>query len=96
MLGAARSPDKANPPLIVDADTVLARAAAAQGFQPIARRRGKVRQAFGGMQLPQLALRDALHVLGQAARKPAMEKPLGIPVSEGTDHRGLIYAMRSV
>jgi hypothetical protein len=38
----ALSPDKANSPLIVDADRVLALAFAAQGFQPIAGRYLKV------------------------------------------------------
>src|SRR5437868_1414121 len=43
--GRTFRPFEANPPLIIDADAVLARPAAFKGFQPIAADRGKVFQA---------------------------------------------------
>jgi hypothetical protein len=48
-------PHKTNPPLVVDADAVLADAIPRQGFQPIAGRNTQAVQVRRGMQLQQRA-----------------------------------------
>jgi hypothetical protein len=47
VLGAAVTPTKANPPLLVDADRVLSGPIAPECFKPIAGRRTKVIQIAG-------------------------------------------------
>jgi hypothetical protein len=42
------------------------------------------------MQLPQLALRNALKIGPDASGKAAMKQRFGIPISEGADHRAYI------
>lgn len=53
VLGAAILPDKAYPPLIVDADTVLALPAAPQRFEAIAGRHFEIVQFTGGIEIAQ-------------------------------------------
>jgi hypothetical protein len=48
-------PDKTNSPLIVDANTVLARPISVQRFHSISRRRAKVIQSPGSEEVEQLA-----------------------------------------
>jgi hypothetical protein len=56
IVGIAIAPDKADAPLVVDADTVLPFAIASQRFQVIARRRPQIAKFGGDIQLPQLSL----------------------------------------
>jgi hypothetical protein len=83
-------PDETDAPLIVDPNTVLAGTIAPQCLQPIAWRSRQVAQRLGIMQLPQLALCDALKVCPDASGKAAMKQRFGIPISEGADHRAYI------
>src|SRR5208337_1475199 len=83
-------PDEADAPLVVDPDTVLPRTIASQYLQAVARRSCQVAQCLGVVQLPQLALRDALKVCPDASGEAAVKKCLGVPISEGADHRGYI------
>jgi hypothetical protein len=75
-------PAKANPPLVVDADTVLPLAVAFQGFKVIAGRDAQVFEASGGMHLVELARSQQGDLLRDAPDEPAVEDRLGILVFE--------------
>jgi len=94
-IGAAVSPDKANAPLIVYPNTVLASPVLFQRLQVVAWRRLEIAEFFGLMYLPQFALRDPLDIGWQSAGKMPMEKPLGIIVEEASDHGRTIPAIRT-
>lgn len=64
LLRIALVPDKADTPPVVDTDAVLPGSIAAQRLQPIARRGCQVAQLPRLMDLPQLALRNSLHIVG--------------------------------
>jgi hypothetical protein len=55
VLGSAACPPKADSPLVVDPDAVLALAVAPQGFQSIARRDPQVIEATGDLELAKFA-----------------------------------------
>lgn len=59
------NPDKADTPLVVDANAALACAAAFQCFQSIARRHAQTVETNGGMELEQLSQRSRLDVRGK-------------------------------
>src|SRR5229473_968064 len=56
----AARPLEANPPLIVNADAVLALAIADQGFEAIAGQSGNVSERCGGLETVELQARGAL------------------------------------
>jgi hypothetical protein len=82
-------PHKANPPLVIDTDTVLARAVSFQSMEPVASGRQQVRQSFGRLQHQHFAPRRLPDV-----RKPwdrlVMEKSLRIGTFEGLNHTSRI------
>ena len=53
------APPKADTPLIIDSDTVLSCSITAQMLEPVARRNPKILQTTRGVNLPQLAQRNA-------------------------------------
>ena len=67
---------------------MLPSSVAPQSFQPVAGRCCEVGERAGGMELTQLALRDALHVMRQPFCETAEENSLAVPISERDDHRG--------
>jgi hypothetical protein len=67
LLRIATAPDEANPPLIINADAVLAGAVTFQGFQPITRRRKQIGQCPRPVQVFQLAPGGVLNVRRQLA-----------------------------
>jgi len=82
VLDTVLMPFKADPPLPVDADGVLAIAVPAQRFQAVSRRDAKIRQRFGKMQHDQLARGQPLNVLGKLSGKAAMENLFGLAAFE--------------
>jgi hypothetical protein len=58
-MGIAVSPDKANPPLVVDADRMLSQPSGLQRFKTIAGRDAEIVEASSVVQETQLAQRDA-------------------------------------
>jgi hypothetical protein len=56
IVGIAIAPDKADAPLVVDANAVLPFPITSQRFQVIARRRPQIAKFRGDVQLPQLSL----------------------------------------
>lgn len=79
-------PDEAYAPLIVDADAVLAFAAALQRFKPVGGRYAQVFQSPRIVQHPEFAAGDRLDVAGQALRDLAGPDLFGFPVVETPDH----------
>jgi hypothetical protein len=57
-MGVAILPFEADPPLVINPDTVLPKAIAHQGFEMIARYGGQIRQRSGGVQVIELPLRN--------------------------------------
>lgn len=81
-------PHEAQPPLVVDADAVLALAVAAQRFQPVAGRAAQEVQSLRRVQLRQLALGHAVDV-GEAAGLAAGEQALRVRTLEREGRHGL-------
>src|ERR1017187_6608940 len=69
-------PAEANAPLVVDADAVLSRAIAFQGFQAVAGRQGQITQFAGAIKLRELPQGHALNLRRQAVVTPPLPQPL--------------------
>ena len=79
-------PAKADSPLVVDANTVLAGAIAGQLFQAIAWRRPQVFQILGGINQPQFAQHETME-LGREMPDPLpAEKPFRVTITETVNH----------
>lgn len=89
-------PAKADPPLIIDADAVLALAVAFEGFEPVAGRNLEILQPSDLMQKQELATGDSFN--GPEPRHVLIVKQGFRPaVVEGADHRQIdYYAMRNM
>ena len=83
-------PTKADAELVIDPDAVLARSAAGELFQPVAGRNAKVVEADCSIELPEFSEGHALNVGSDFPCRKAMKKPLGVLVSEASDHRLII------
>ena len=81
----AVAPDKTQPPLIVNADAVLAEPITLQRLQVIARRHAQKIQCRGGMQLHQLSQCDAFNRL-EPFHTLTLEQGLRIRAFERLDH----------
>ena len=90
IIGVAVSPCKANTPLIVDANTVLAFPVAFKSPQTIAWRRRQVSKFRRDIKLTELALRDALEGSKSLDAPPIMEM-LRLFRSKGLKHTMSIY-----
>jgi hypothetical protein len=78
-------PAEAEPPLVVDANAMLALAASFQGFETIAGRAVHVTQDFGAVQLAQLPLRNPFN--GTETRHSfAPVKALRLFTAKRSDH----------
>ena len=86
IMGIAISPNEADAPLIVDADAVLSRAIAFQGFQAVAGRQGQVAQFARANKLRELPQGHALNLRRQAVVAPPLPQPLCFPTSEVGNH----------
>jgi hypothetical protein len=84
--GMTVSPLKADPPLIVDANTVLAGTVATQPFQAIGRRHAQILQRLRPAKHTQLAQGNLLNVGWQPARPLPVEDLLCFCVPETLDH----------
>jgi hypothetical protein len=73
LLGSAIAPDKANSPLVVDADAVLSGPPSLQRFEAISRRSRQVCQLFRIVDLPQPTLCNPLDTGAQSPRETALE-----------------------
>ena len=62
VFGVATFPDEADPPLIVDTNTMLTGPVPSQGFKTISRRDTQVKNRLGSMQHHQFPKGNSLHV----------------------------------
>ena len=83
-------PNEANPPLVIDADAVLAGPVAFQGFQPVARRRKQIAQHPRPVQILQLAPRGVLNIRRQLAGAFAPEDALRLAARESRNHKSML------
>ena len=87
----AAFPFETNPPLVVDSDTVLSFSVALQFFEAIRRRDSQVVNVDRIIDHPQFAQRHLLNVGWQFARSLASIDLLCFGISEGFDHRCIIW-----
>jgi hypothetical protein len=80
------TPDKADAPLVVDADAVLPGAVAFQSFKPISGRNARILKIHGIVQKFQLPHASALNNLRQPNGFNPVEKVFGSGVFETPDH----------
>jgi hypothetical protein len=85
IIGIPVAPDKADAPLIIDANTVLPFSLAFERFQVISRGRGEVTKLGGNIQLPELPLCHPLESSKPPDALPRM-KLFRISRPEGLDH----------
>jgi hypothetical protein len=85
VVGVPLAPDEAEPPLVVDSDAVLFLSVAVQCLQAISRRRNKVSQFRGAVQLPELPPRDMLNSLKTSTWLPIVKSP-GFGRAERLNH----------
>jgi hypothetical protein len=80
------APAEANAPLVVDADAMLPRSIAFQGFQAVAGRQGQIAQFARAINLRELPQGHALNLRRQAVVTPPLPQPLCFPASEVGNH----------
>jgi hypothetical protein len=96
----AVAPDEANPPLVIDANAVLADAAALQGFQPVARRRQQIAQCPRPVQVFQFSPGGILNVRRQLAGAFSPKDSFRLTAREAgyhqtiIPHRGIMSSLR--
>ena len=76
------APPEADTPLIVDSDTVLARAITTQTLEPVARRNPEVLQTARSINLTQLAQRDASDAWVEGRNRLPRKQPLSLTIPE--------------
>jgi hypothetical protein len=86
LVGISCSPAKTDPPLIIDANTVLAGAIASELLKAIARRNSEVLQRLGRIYCHQLAQHRALQFGGIATDGSTLEERFSVPIGEASDH----------
>jgi hypothetical protein len=85
--GVGSDPAKADPPLIVDADTVLTEAICRELLQVVGRRNSEVREVCGSVQHDKLAKCDSKEIRRELANLLSTEQPFGVGVAETADHQ---------
>jgi hypothetical protein len=78
-------PPKANSPLIVDTDGILALTLASERLQTIPGRAAKVRHSRGGVDHVKFTQRDFSYI-GKRPGPAGIEKPLGLRILEALYH----------
>jgi hypothetical protein len=87
------SPDKADSPLIVDANAVLTFAVTFQAFKAVTRWRTQKHQGLGGIQLSELALGDSGERPEPAGALATIKRQCVFAL-ERLDHGAVYYARR--
>jgi hypothetical protein len=87
------APDKADSPLVVDSNAMLARAITFQGFQPIRRGDSQVSKPLCSIEHTQLPTGDRLDLNRQAARYLAVPDAFCFLLAERLDHFGSITSL---
>ena len=76
------APLEADTPLIIDSDTVLPRTITTQTLKPVARRNPKILQTTRGVNLTQLAQRDASDAWIEGRNRLPRKQPLSLTIPE--------------
>jgi hypothetical protein len=92
VVGITVTPDKTKTPLIVNPDTMLPLAFAAQSFKMVPRRRGQIAQFRSAVQLKQFPASDPLHRSKPPTRLPLV-KPLGFRATKRPDHFFIVFRL---
>src|SRR6266542_6079370 len=83
-------PSKTDPPLVVDANAVLAQSITRQLFEPVARRHTQVIQRGRCVELDELPERDSVNRRRQLPDGLPVEETLRVLVPEAADHLGIL------
>lgn len=83
-------PAKADAPLAIDANAVLALSVSNKGFQHVSRRHTQVCQILRSMKDNELAVGKALKILREASDELPIPDPLGVSISERLDHEVIL------
>jgi hypothetical protein len=89
MSWSSSGPHEANPPLIVDSNTMLAGSVGPKGFQTISRRNAQVAQIDGPVEQAQFAQGDILNIRRQTPASLAVPDADCLSVSKAQDHTHL-------
>ena len=76
------APPEADTPLIIDSDTVLSCSITAQMLKPVARRNPKILQTTRGVNLPQLAQRNASDARVEGRNRLPRKQALSLTIPE--------------
>ena len=87
LVGIAIPPAKADAPLLVNANTVLAGSIAPELLQSITRRHAEVAELLGRVHRHKFPQHRALEIRRISSNGLASEQSLGIAIGEGMDHR---------
>jgi len=86
IVGVFTSPAKAETPLIVDADAVLAATVTFEGFQAVAGRKPHDVESVGSIELEEFSSGGALDIGWQVTRGRAGKEPCGLGIGKAFDH----------
>jgi hypothetical protein len=87
----AFAPFEANPPLIVDADTLLSAPVTVQSFEAIARRQAQIVELYSGVDGEKLAPHAILNLIRQSLNDVAGKQRRRALVGEALDHSHRAY-----
>ncbi len=87
LVGVAIPPTKADAPLLVHANTVLAGSIATELLQSISRRHAEVTELLGRVHRHKFAQHGASEIRGISSDGFTSKQSLGITIGEGLDHR---------
>lgn len=90
MVRIALMPAKADAPLVVNADAVLAFSVAFERFQPVRRRNPQLIEIGDVIEHAQFTARDVLDIARQAARRRTCPDFLDFLVGKGVNHGATI------
>jgi hypothetical protein len=80
VVGSVGLPDKADPPLVVDANAVLAFPVSRERFKSIAWGHPQILNILGGVQHAQLATRNGLNIAGEPPDHTAVSDRLRLRI----------------
>jgi hypothetical protein len=86
VVGVSFAPSKANSPLVIDANAMLALTVAGEFFKTIPWRNTQVIQLFGGVQDGKFLPRGAVQIWGKAPQEMTLKELFAILVAERLDH----------
>jgi len=94
IVGVPALPSEADSPLIVDPDTVLARAVSREALQSIPWGYAQVAQRLGGIQQQQLPMSPSLDIRGQPSGARSPEHLLRCRIRKASNHQSYVNAFR--